>query len=270
MSNIHAVVKATYTQNRAAAKASVRYFAHRIDRDGNRITRAIFGSDGLMSKDQAYRMIDHTRGQAYFYRIVISPERTTGESRDLPQITRQTMRQLQRILRSNRPIPFLAVAHTDHSDTPHVHALAILRTYMSEEKLSRLREDCERVVVTGYPEQSVQTPRPARNQITAFGTPIRSTARSFAHLERTQTRFLPARHDIFIANAGMSTAETRGGGGAAAAPGRKLFVCPGCNQPSALKRVDTYFECKKCGMEIGHRSNRQIFASRGGGESYSA
>jgi len=58
MSNIHAVVKATYTKNRAAAKASIRYFAHRIDRDGNRITRAIFGSDGLMSKDQAYRMID--------------------------------------------------------------------------------------------------------------------------------------------------------------------------------------------------------------------
>ena len=268
MSNIHAVVKATYTKNRAAAKASIRYFAHRIDRDGNRITRAIFGSAGLMSKDQAYRMIDRAKGRSYFYRIVISPERSTGESRDLPQITRQTMRQLQRILRSSKPIPFLAVAHTDHSDTPHVHALAVLRTYMSEEKLTRLREACEGVVLTGYPEQSAQTARPARNQITASGIPIRSTARPVARWERAQTRFLPARRDIFIARAGISAAETRGGGGGAAGvPGRKLFVCPGCNRPSSLKKTDSYFECKRCGMEIGRRANRHIFESRGGGES---
>ena len=265
MSNIHAVVKATYTKNRAAAKASVRYFAHRIDRDGNRITRAIFGSEGLMSKDQAYRMIDRAKGQAYFYRIVISPQ-NTGDSRDLPQITRQTMRQLQRILRSSKPIPFLAVAHTDHSDTPHVHALAVMSTYLTEDKLAKLREACERVVVTGYPEQSVQIVKGHSNRRSSDGTPTRT--RPVTRAFRWQPRFLPARHDIFIANAGMSTAETRGGGGGAVgAPGRKVFVCPGCNQPSALKKTDSYFECKRCGMEIGRRSNRHLFANRGGGES---
>ena len=79
--------KATYTKNQAAAKASIRYFAHRIDRDGNMITRAIFGRDGIVSKNQAYRMIDRAKGRTYFHRIVISPQHSTGESRDLPQIT---------------------------------------------------------------------------------------------------------------------------------------------------------------------------------------
>jgi hypothetical protein len=229
MSNIHAVVKATYTKNRAAVKASVRYFAHRIDRDGNRITRAIFGQYGLISKDQAYRMIDRTKGQAYFYRIVLSPK-NTGEPRDLPQITRQTMRQLQRILRSNSPIPFLAVAHTDHSDTPHVHALAVLRTYLSEDKLARLREACERVVVTGYPEPSVQTERGYSNQRPSTGTGGGTRTGSIAQAFRWQPHFLPSKHDIFIARAGIRALEThsgggdRGGGGEAPS-GRKVFVC---------------------------------------------
>ncbi len=60
------------------------------------------------------------------------------------------MRELQRILRSSRSVPFVAVAHTDHSQTPHVHALAVLRTYLTEEKLTKLREACEGVVVTGH------------------------------------------------------------------------------------------------------------------------
>ena len=62
-------------------------------------------------------------------------------------------------------VPFVAVAHTDHSDTPHVHALAVLRTYLTEEKLTKLREACEGVVLTGYPEQSAQTTRPTRHQL---------------------------------------------------------------------------------------------------------
>jgi len=271
MSNIHAVVKATYTKDQASAKASVRYFAHRVDREGNRITRAIFGSNGLVSKDRAYRMIDQTRGRAYFYRIVLSPERSTGEDRDLPQITRQTMRQLQKIVRSNRPIPFLAVAHTDHSDTPHVHALAVLRTYLTEEKMTKLREALERVVVTGNLQQSAQTPRTARHQLSASGVRTRSVGRPFARTLRWRAHPMPARQDIFIAKSVVNSGATRGGGVTRVTynPGRKLFVCPGCNQSAKLKKVDTYFECKRCGMEIGRRSNRHIFAERGGGQSYS-
>src|SRR5690349_7862630 len=129
MNTIQAVVKTTYTKNPKAAKASVRYFAHRIDRVGNRITRQLFGNYGLLAKEDAYRMIDEARGRTYFYRIIISPENSTGKPRDLAGIARHTMRDLQKILRAKGPIPFVAAVHTDHSDTPHVHALAILKTY---------------------------------------------------------------------------------------------------------------------------------------------
>jgi len=209
-------------------------------------------------------MIDRTRGQVYFYRIVISPENSKGEQRNLPQITRQTMRQLQKILGQTRPIPFMAVAHTDHSQTPHVHALAILRTYISEEKLARLREAAEHAVIgEAYPQPSVQAVREYREapyQRRSTGTLTRSTERSFARTLKWHAHSMPARQDIFIARATVTPSSTGSGGNGA--PWKKVFVCPGCNQPSSLKRIDKYFECKKCGMEIGHRSNRQIFASR--------
>src|SRR5271166_1835977 len=212
MSNIHAVVKATYTKNRAYAKASVRYFAHRIDREGNRTTRAIFGKYGLTTKDQAYRMIDQAKPErVYFYRIILSPERSTGEAANLPQITRRAMLQLQKILHSKKFIPFVAVAHTDHSNTPHVHTLAVLRTYLTEEKLTKLRETLERVVLTGQ-EQSAQTARTARHQLSASGVRTRSTGRSYAHSLARQPRFLPISKDIFIAKSVVPLGATRSGG----------------------------------------------------------
>ena len=123
-------------------------------------------------------------------------------------------------------------------------------------------------MVTGYPEQSAQTLRPARHQLSASGTPTpldRSIVRP--NPWKAQAHFLPARSDIFIAKSGVTSSATRGGGGIAAAgdPGRKLFFCPGCNQPSKLKKTDNYFECKRCGMEIGRRRNLHIFQDRGGG-----
>ena len=270
MAKVQAVVKTSYTRNPRAAKASIRYYAHRIDREGNRTTRAIFGANNLMTKDQAYRMIDQAKPErAYFYRIILSPERSLGETADLQKVTRQTMRQLQKILGSTRPIPFAAVAHTDHSDTQHVHALAVLRTYLNEEKLTKLREACEGVVVTGQ-AQSAQTLRPVRHQLSASGARTQPTDRPFTPSLRWQARPMPLRQDIFIAKS-ITTTRARGSEGMNLAnyPGRKLFICPGCNQPSKLKKKDNYFECKKCGMEIGRKKRLYIFAQRReGGQSY--
>ena len=214
-------------------------------------------------------MIDQTRGRAYFYRIILSPERQVGEKANLQQITRHTMRELQKILKASRPVPFIAVAHTDHSDTPHVHALALLKTYLTEEKLTKLREACERVVVTGE-AQSAQTLQPDRHQLSAGGARTRPAGRSFPRTLRTKPRFLPVSQDIFIAKSVRTTARGSGGMAVADYPGRKLFICPGCNQTSKLKKIENYFECKRCGMEIGRRRNLHIFAQRReGGESYS-
>jgi hypothetical protein len=69
-----AIVKATYTKSIADAKASIRYIEHRPGKDGAKITRSLFGIDGLMGRDQAYRLIDEAPKGSVFYRFVLSPD----------------------------------------------------------------------------------------------------------------------------------------------------------------------------------------------------
>jgi hypothetical protein len=53
-----AIVKATYTKSRPAAKAAIRYIEHRPGKEGERVKRGLFGSDGRIERGEAYRMID--------------------------------------------------------------------------------------------------------------------------------------------------------------------------------------------------------------------
>ena len=41
-----AIVKASYTRRRGAAKANIRYITHRAGKDGEKMTRRLFGYDG--------------------------------------------------------------------------------------------------------------------------------------------------------------------------------------------------------------------------------
>jgi hypothetical protein len=66
-----AIVKATYMRSRAGAKASIRYIEHRPGKNRTTITRNLFGVDGLMGRDQAYRLIDEAPTGSTFYRFVI-------------------------------------------------------------------------------------------------------------------------------------------------------------------------------------------------------
>jgi hypothetical protein len=85
--------KATYCKrdktDRRRAKDNVRYIMHRRDREGNKVTRDLFGFDGFVSKDTAYRMI-------------LSPD-PRHEDRykdlDLRTLTRATMLQLEQEIR---------------------------------------------------------------------------------------------------------------------------------------------------------------------------
>src|SRR5205823_1108587 len=75
---IMAIFKANYvkrgTTAKALAKASVRYIQHRRGKDGERITRTLFGSDGMMERHEAYQMIDEATKGSFFYRFVLSPD----------------------------------------------------------------------------------------------------------------------------------------------------------------------------------------------------
>lgn len=126
-----AVVIAKYIQNNVKsegkAKANIRYIEHRPGKDGARIWRTLFGIDGRMSREEAYKIIDQAEKGSIFWRIKISPDPKTEDSkRDLSmqEVTEKTMNTLQEHL--GKQVAWVAAIHADHTDIRHIHVLAIL------------------------------------------------------------------------------------------------------------------------------------------------
>jgi hypothetical protein len=57
-----AIVKANYVKRdkkqKQRAKATIRYMEHRPGKEGRKTQRALFGSDGVMDRHEAYTLID--------------------------------------------------------------------------------------------------------------------------------------------------------------------------------------------------------------------
>ncbi|MCA1600930.1 MAG: transposase [Acidobacteria bacterium] len=122
-----AIVKATYTRSRAGAKASIRYIEHRPGKDGDKITRTLFGIDGLMGRDQAYRLIDEAPKGSIFYRFVVSPDPKKEDMRrdlHLREVTEKTMQALRDRLKQE--VAWVAAEHDDHAPNRHVHVVAVV------------------------------------------------------------------------------------------------------------------------------------------------
>src|SRR5437763_1571762 len=120
-----AIVKATYTKSSAGAKASIRYIEHRPEKDGQKITRTLFGSDGKMDRTDAYRMIDAAAKGSNFFRFVISPDpqkEDTEQDLHLREITEKTMHHLEE--RMQKPLHWVAAVHDDHALHRHIHVVA--------------------------------------------------------------------------------------------------------------------------------------------------
>jgi hypothetical protein len=123
-----AIVKATYTKSKAGAKASIRYIGERPGKDGAKITRKLFGIDGLMGRDQAYRLIDEAPTGSFFYRFILSPDPKVEDLRrdlHLRGITEQTMQTL--MARLKQEVQWVAAEHDDHAPNRHVHVVAVVR-----------------------------------------------------------------------------------------------------------------------------------------------
>jgi hypothetical protein len=133
--NHMAIVKATYTKSRSAAKAGIRYIEHRPGREGEKVKRELYNSDGSMERGEAYQMIDDAEKGSVFFRIVISPDPATEDTeRDLllGEITAQTMLQLEERLR--KAVPYVAAEHDDHAPHRHVHIIAMVKGVGNQQK----------------------------------------------------------------------------------------------------------------------------------------
>jgi hypothetical protein len=136
-----AIVKATYTKSRPGAKAAIRYIEHRPGREGEKVKRELYGSDGSMKRGEAYQMIDDAERGTVFFRIVISPDperEDTYKDLSLQEITVQTMLQLEE--RLTKDVPYVAVEHADHAPHRHVHVLACVKGRLNTQDFQALRE----------------------------------------------------------------------------------------------------------------------------------
>ncbi len=231
-----AVVKASFTRSRAAAKAYIRYITHRPGKDGERTTRELFGIDGGLSRLQAYRMIDRGGRGTRFYRIALSPD-PRKEDRlqdlDLREITEQTMMQLQERLQeklTGTAIQFLAAIHADHTAIRHVHILALVPGKLGREDLAALRQAATEAALSHRQERD-------RHQ---------------AHTRRSghEPRHVRSRRCT------RDASWERGSRGSSRPTGP---TCPNCGPWRLMERRGRRFECPTCGLTV----SRAMTLSRG-------
>jgi hypothetical protein len=164
----------------------VKYMAHRPGREGERVTRALFGHDGERRKLEAYQMIDAQKGMTYF-RFVFNFDPKREDSRrdlDLRAITRQTIRALED--RLQRQIGFIAVEHNDHGKNQlrHIHAILPIKLAKGE-RLTR--EDFK--FLRDYATQKALLQRKARDLVQQY-------LQKRAYLTRSRAFVLPAPRPI--------------------------------------------------------------------------
>ena len=135
-----AVVKVKYMRGKEGIKAHLRYLMHRTDQDGERITRPLFDNTDLTDKWTAYSAINAATRATVFYKMMISPDRLKEDSHkdlDLQQVTRQTIRNLEKLL--DRKLQFFATIH-DNTEHRHMQGFFLLQGRISKEQFYALRK----------------------------------------------------------------------------------------------------------------------------------
>jgi hypothetical protein len=160
-----AIVKASYTNRSSGAKASIRYIAHRRGKEGKRVTRKLFGVDGLMGRHQAYRMIDTTEKGSVFFRFIISPDpkqEDSGRDLFLREITLKTMQSLED--RLHKHVQWVAAEHDDHTPHRHVHVVAVVPGRLQVQDFQALRQTATEAALFQRRERDLVREQQAREQ----------------------------------------------------------------------------------------------------------
>jgi hypothetical protein len=124
------------------AKEAVRYMQHRPEREGERVTRTLFGTDGPWERAHAFQMIDDAGPGTHFYRMSLNPDPAREDDRrdlDLRDVTERTMRTLGQIVQ--QPVLYVAAVHTEHADQRrHVYLVASVPRRLNRPELELLRD----------------------------------------------------------------------------------------------------------------------------------
>jgi hypothetical protein len=142
-----AIVKNNYVKRGRGqidrVKASLRYITHRPGKDKERMYRELFGHDGVMEKEQAYRMFDEAQKGTNFFRFVIStdPKREdTYKDLHMRAIAMKTIQHLEEKLDLQGKIQFVAAIHNDHTWIRHIHAIALIPKRLTREEFQVFKD----------------------------------------------------------------------------------------------------------------------------------
>lgn len=138
------ILRHTYTRNRLTARAGIRYYQMR-PRGQDEPPRSLFTGGGVVSRDEAYALLDAHQGRVYLaHRLMLSPPEEARPA-DLQAFTRHVMGELSEA--HGRPLHWVAVEHRN-TDHPHVHVVLCgdagrsggeVRLFRSDH--TRMRED---------------------------------------------------------------------------------------------------------------------------------
>jgi hypothetical protein len=164
-----AIVKATYTKSRGGAKASIRYIEHRPGKDGDKITRNLFGIDGLMGRDQAYRLIDEAPKGSMFYRFILSPDPNLEDTRrdlHLRDMTEKTMQTL--VARLKQEVQWVAAEHDDHAPNRHVHVVAVVKGRLYPRDFQAMRQRATEAALFQRKERDLAREQQRPRRLTSY------------------------------------------------------------------------------------------------------
>lgn len=140
-----AIVKNNYVRKngreKATIKATIRYIQNRPGKDNLKTSRTLFNRDGLCGRDEAYRMIDEAEKGSVFFRLVISPDQKTEDTkRDLRlrDVAEQTMLKFEELIKQQ--VQWVAAEHADHTLLRHVHIVAVVSGRLIRQDFQALPE----------------------------------------------------------------------------------------------------------------------------------
>src|SRR6266516_2576363 len=134
-----AVFVMNFTHSVGAAKANIKYIQHRPGNDSAKVTRTLFGWDGAMGRYEAYRMVDAAVTGSSYFRIKISPDPKTEDTRrdlSLREVTETIMQTFEE--RIHKQVQWVAAEHDDHTPKRHVHVLAMARGRLNRQDLQSI------------------------------------------------------------------------------------------------------------------------------------
>lgn len=232
-----AVVKSNYVKRgrgeKERTKATIRYIQHRRGKDGERVTRTLFGYDGELTRKQAYKMVDEAPKGTIFYRIVVSPD-PAREDRykdlDLSDITIHTMLKLEE--RLGKQIQFVATIHDDHSPHRHVHSLVLLQGKLTREDFKALRLEATR---------RARAQRRLRDRIRAL------------HLGHYRTRISRTSNRLHRSTIRHLSRVTRP---------YQSYTCPLCSYHQSLPASKLGYRCPTCGLRMRRERTLELYRTQ--------